>query len=193
MNALIFIVLVFSLLLSACSDAEITGVPAPAQAPQIAEKRPLELVDISKMPTLDSKGRIQNGRTALGETNHIAIDLVANGKDSIPFLINQLENETEMDHTIKNFWYQLFVGDMAHIILTDLFTDQTGIKSTIPGFGWDEFLERGNDRDIMGEEVLRRYIHKHGRSSIKQRWQKMWDQNKDKIFWDENCRCFKIK
>lgn len=191
MNSLILIVLVLSVFLAACSDSEIAGVPVPAETPNIVAKRPLELVDISKMTTLAPKGRIQDGKTALGDTNHIAIDLVANGKDSIPFLINQLEDETDMDRHTMNYWYQLYVGDMAHIILTDLFTDQTGMNSTVPGFGWDEFLERGNDKDIMGEEVLRRYIRKHGRRSIQQRWQEMWDQNKDKIFWDEKCRCFR--
>lgn len=191
MNKLTFLVLALVVFFAACREPEIESVMASAETPNAIVKPPLELIDISKMPPLDSK-RIQTSmEDALGNKNHVFADLLANGKDSIPFLINQLENETEMDRTIMSF-YRLYVGDMAHIILTDFFTDETETKSTIPGFGWDEFLERGSDKDIMGEEVLRRYIRKHGRKSIKQRWQKTWDQNKDKIFWDEKCRCFKI-
>lgn len=177
--------------LAGCSKPEFVEVPNPTETANVIAKPPLELIEISKMPIL-TKGRVQDGQTALGETNQIAIDLVANSKGSIPFLINQLDDDAEMDRHVMNYWYQLYVGDMAHIILTDFFTDETGINSTIPGFGWDEFLERGDDKDIMGEEVLRRYIRKHGRKSIKQRWQKMWDQKKDKIFWDEKCNCFKV-
>lgn len=45
----------------------------------------------------------------------------------------------------------------------------------------------------MGEEILRRYIKKHGRKNIQKRWQKMWDENKENVFWDETERCFKLK
>ena len=176
--------------LSSCSDEKLPAISDPTVKVEVIAKPPLEFVDVSKLPVL-SKGRFQDGDTALGEQNQVAKDLVANGKAAIPFLIAKLEDETEMDSRVINFWYQLHVGDMAHIILTDLFTDKGGSHSTIPGFEWDEFLERGGDRSLMGEEVLRRYIRKHGRRSIKQRWQKMWEQNKDKIFWDPKCYCFK--
>jgi hypothetical protein len=72
------------------------------------------------------------------------------------------------------------------------FTKSDGINSTIPGFSWDEFLERGNDKDSTGEQILRIYIEKHGRKSIKKQWQKLWDKNKENIVWDENERCFKF-
>jgi len=175
--------------LSSCSGEKLPAISDPTVKAEGIAKPPLELVDISKLPVL-SKGRFQDGDTALGEPNQVAKDLVANGKAAIPFLIAKLEDETEMDSRVINFWYQLYVGDMAHIILTDLFTDKSGLHSTIPGFEWDEFLERGGDRSLIGEEVLRRYIRKHGRKSIKQRWQKMWEQNKENIYWDEKCFCF---
>jgi hypothetical protein len=115
---------------------------------------PLELIDIAKSPSLAAKGRFQDGDTADGSKNQIADDIVANGKASIPFLIAKLEDETPMDRTVVNYWYQLHFGDMALIILFDLFTDRSATKSTILGFTWDEFLERGDDRNAMGEEVL---------------------------------------
>lgn len=92
-----------------------------------------------------------------------------------------------------DFWYEVYVGDIALIILNDFFTKNDGITSTIPSFSWDEFLERGNDKDSTGEQILRNYIEKHGRTKIKERWQKMWKENKEDIYWDESKRCFMIK
>ena len=178
--------------LSGCGDDRVSIVTDPTVTVSSTPKPPLELVDISKVPPL-CKSRFQEGHSANGEPNPVAKELVANGKDSIPFLIAKLDDETEMDHRIVCFWYRQYVGDVALIILMDVFQDETEVNSTIPGFDWDSFLERGDDRNIMGEEVLRRYIRKHGRQKIKQRWQKMWDENKDKIFWDEKCYCFKLR
>lgn len=178
--------------LVSCTESKTPVAPDPTVNDEKIPKPPLELVDISKSPVLSSKGRFQTGETALGETNQVAKDLVANGKDAIPFLISKLDDETEIDRHIMPFWYQLHVGDLALIILGDLFTDETEVNSTIPGFGWDDFLERGGDESLMGEEVLRRYIRKYGRKKIKERWQEMWERNKDKISWDEKCYCFKI-
>lgn len=176
-----------------CRDQPRVIVEEPILKTESSSKPPLELIDISTVPPLASKGRFQDGETARGETNQIAKNLLANGKDSIPFLIGKLEDETEMDHRIINFWYRLYVGDMAHIILTDFFTDESGARTTIPGFARDDFLERGGDKALMGEEVLRRYIRKHGRRDIKRRWQEMWAKNKEKIYFDEECVCFKLR
>jgi len=145
------------------------------------------------MPPLPDGGRIQDGTDAVGNENHIVQELLANGKDSIPFLIDQLDNETEINRHIVPFWYRVYVDDLALIVLNDFFTDQTELKSTVPGFDWDEFLERGKDKDSTSEEIFRRYIQKHGRRNIKERWQRMWEQNKDNIYWDNNCSCFNLK
>lgn len=131
-------------------------VPDPTAKVDSTPKTPLELLDLSRVPPLDPKGRFQDGRTGNGEPNPIAKDLVANGKDSIPFLIAKLDNEAEIDPHIINYWYRLFEGDLALIILMDFFTDETEVNSTVPGFSYDDFLERGSDRTLTGEEVLRR-------------------------------------
>ena len=176
----------------ACDEPPVPVVRDPTVNLESTPKPALETVDISRVPPRD-KRRFQEGHSANGEPNNVASELVANGRDAIPFLISKLDDDTEMDHRVVPFWYKLYVGDMALIILTDFFEDETEVNPTIPGFGWDEFLERGSDRSLMGEEVLRRYIRRHGRSKIKARWQAMWEQNKDKIFWDEKCYCFKIR
>ena len=176
-----------------CGDDRMPVVSDPTVKEEAGPKPPLELIDISKVPPLDAKTRFQEGKTATGEPNQVAKDLVANGKASIPFLIGKLDDETEIDHQIQSYWSHNFVGDLALIILTDFFTEKDGIRSTVPGFTWDEFLERGTDRSQTGEAVLRTYIEKHGRSEIKRRWQQTWDQNSDKIFWDPLCYCFKVR
>jgi hypothetical protein len=193
MNKLSLVSLVLVALLVACREWKIVTVPNPSETHHDIAKPPLELIDISKMPPLGPKRMQTSMEDALGNKNQVLEDLIANGKDSIPFLINQLDDETEMNRHAMPFWYQLYVGDMSLIILSELFTDETKMKSTIPGFWWDDFLERGNDKDLMGEEVLRRYIKRHGRKIVQQRWQKMWNENKDNIFWDKPCRCFKLK
>lgn len=157
-------------------------------------KKDLKEIDLTKIKHI-GKGRAQD-RTLEDEnfqTLPIADDLLAHGKNCIPFLISKLDDETEMKRGTIDFWYDVYIGDVALVILMDFFTKDDEITSTIPGFGWDDFLERGNGKKSMGIDILRRYIEKHGRKKIKERWQKMWDENKEKIYWDENERCFNIK
>lgn len=188
------LILLVSMIASTCSEKNLPLITNPTELKQEMPTPVLEQIDISKMPPLSPKGRMQDDETdALGNKNQIVMDLVAHGKNSIPFLINQLDDEIPMNRHAMNYWYRLYIGDMAHIILTDLFTDETETNSTVPGFGWDEFLERGDDKASMGEEILRRYIRKYGRRHIKERWQKMWNENKESIFWDEQCRCFRLQ
>ena len=177
----------------ACSDEKLPDIQLPIVEPTHSPKPHLDEIDISKMGPLGPK-RMQSDMTdAEGNRNRVLEVLIANGTDSIPFLINQLDDETKIERRIIPFFYQQSVGDVALVILSQLFSDETEMQSTVPGFWWDDFLERGGDRSLMGEEVLRRYIQKHGRKKIKQRWQQMWDRNKDRIFWDEKCYCFKLR
>jgi len=179
---------------TACSTAETSKTDnLPAQTPALP-KKPLTEIDLTTIKHTDPKGRVQDGGLQDKDFKELPIaeNLLAHGKDSIPFLIGKLDDETKMDKGAMDFWSEVYVGDVALMILNDFFTSADGLTSTIPGFGWDEFLERGNDKDSTGEEILRKYIKKHGRKNIKERWQKLWDENKENIFWDEAERCFKI-
>jgi hypothetical protein len=178
-----------------CSTVEISKADSfPVQKPALP-KKPLTDIDLTTIKHIAPKGRAQDGTLEDEKFNTLPIaeDLLAHGKDSIPFLISELDDETKMKRQIIDFWYEVYVGDVALVILNDFFTKSDELTSTIPGFGWDEFLERGNDKNSIGEEILRRYIKKHGRKNIKERWQKMWDENKENIFWDESERCFNVK
>lgn len=183
-------------LISGCNSVNVTRADSlptsPTKTP--APKKDLNKIDLTEIKHIAPKGRAQD--ESLEDENlveiSIADDLLAHGKDSIPFLISKLDDETEMKRGTIDFWYQVYVGDVALVILNDFFMKNDELTSTIPGFYWDDFLERGNDKHLMSEEILRRYIEKHGREKIKERWQKMWDENKDKIYWDETERCFRI-
>ena len=180
-------------LVFACSEEKIPDIHLPTAEPPPSPKPHLDEIDISKMGALGPT-RMQTDMTdAEGNQNWILDALIANGKDSIPFLINQLDDETKIERRIIPFFYQQSVGDLALVILSQLFVDESERRSTVPGFWWDDFLERGNDRTLMAEEVLRRYIRKNGRKKIKERWQEMWGNNREKIFWDQRCNCFKLR
>lgn len=176
------------LFLTACGVAvknEDKQPPAPQQTSPVVK---LADIDLTKIGHLAPKGRVQDY-----EYNHpVIIDqLLAHGKESIPYLISKLEDETEIDYKVVDYWYHCYVGDVALIILGDFFSDSTEERSTIPGVAWDEFLERRNRTDITGEELLRNYIDRHGRKGIKTKWEKIFAEYGSKIYWDEKERCFR--
>jgi hypothetical protein len=75
-------------------------------------------------------------------------------------------------------------------MLTDLFTDASWTKSTIPGIGWDEML---GHKEHVGVEQLHGFIREHGRAALQAKWQKVWDMYKDRAYWNSKERCFKLK
>jgi hypothetical protein len=152
-------------------------------------KAPFDTIDLTRIQHIGPKGRVQDK-----EYNDLEVvdQLIGRGTDSIPLLISKLEDETELEGRVIDFWYKVTVGDIAHIILSDFFTDSTWEKATIPGIRWDDMLERRN-AEITGEQVLREYIDKHGRSGIRKRWEKIWQEYKSRLYWDERERCFKVR
>jgi hypothetical protein len=157
--------------------------------PSAAEAKPTKLteIDLATIGAIAPKGRVQDR-----EYNQLPVveRLIAHGRESIPYLISKLDDATKIDGHVLDYWYDVRVGDVALIILTDFFIDHTWQNTTIPGIGWDKFLEPGGNTDLTGEQVLRNYIAKHGRRKIKQRWQKIWEEYRDKVEWDEKERCF---
>jgi hypothetical protein len=173
---------------------EISNSEALSSRTPIWPKKTFGQIDLTEIKHI-AKGRAQSGTVQDEKFNELSIvnDLLAHGRDSIPFLISKLDDETKMDGSVIDFWYRSYVGDIALVISQDFFTKEDEMTSTIQGFGWDEFLERGNDKDSTGEAILRKYIKKQGRKKIKERWQKMWEQNKENIYWDDTERCFNLK
>lgn len=156
------------------------GTPSP--------QRSLSEINLAQISALVSKGRVQDAQY---NQPPIVEELLAHGKESIPYLISKLDDETKIDRHVFDYWDEVHVGDVALVILSDFFTDRSS-KNTIAGVGWDEFLERGNDRNLTGEQILRHYVVKYGRRNIKTRWQQIWEIHQEQIFWDETERCFNV-
>ena len=173
----------------------VTSTPEPVKTatPETVHRNlptvPLSQIDLSKIGAVAPKGRVQDT-----DYHHLPVveNLIAHGTEAVPFLIGKLDDETRIKDHVFDYWYQVRVGDVAFVILTDFFTDPTWRKTTIPNVGYDTFLGRTN-ADITSEQLLRNYIAKHGRHDITTRWRAIWAQYKDRVYWDENDRCFKLR
>ena len=149
----------------------------------------LAQVDLLKIGHIAPKGRVQDL-----DYNQLPVveELIAQGKDSVPYLISKLDDETKIDGPIVDYWSDVRVGDVALIVLTDFFTDSSWQRTTLAGVSWDEFLERRNRKSLTAEQVLRNYIAQHGRKKIQDRWKDTWAQYGNKLYWHEKERCFRL-
>jgi hypothetical protein len=154
-----------------------------------AQHASVTTINLAAIGRVAPKGRVQDR-----DYNDLPVvsRLLQRGKESIPFLISKLDDETRIEDHVFDYWSEVRVGDVALVILTDFFLDSSWQKTTIPGVGWNDFLESGSDRSLTSEQVLRNYISKHGRKAIKERWQKIWVEYRDRLSWDERERCFKV-
>ncbi|HZI85200.1 MAG TPA: hypothetical protein VFD48_00090 [Pyrinomonadaceae bacterium] len=187
------LICVASVLLLSCGDAgagKFSNSAAPVNDASPPVPIPLSEIDLTRIGHIAPKGRVQDA-----DYNQLPIvqQLLAHGKESIPFLISKLEDETKIEGHVLDFWSQVYAGDVALVILSDFFLDKNWQRSTIAGMHWNELLGRGNNKNISGEQVLRNYIERYGRRKIKERWQKVWQQYQDRIFWDEQERAFKVR
>lgn len=154
------------------------------------EKIPLWEIHLTNIGRIAPKGRVQDK-----DYNQLPVidALLAQGKQAIPFLINKLDDETKIPDHVMDYWSEIYVGDVALIILADFFLDKDWKNSTVKGLKWDEFLMRGDNKEITAEELLRNYIKKYGRKKIKERWQQFWAENQENIYWDDAERAFKTR
>lgn len=148
-------------------------------------------INLAEINAIAPKGRVQDKDY---NPNLIIVDkLVAKGVESIPFLIKNLGNSSKLPKPVIGLWSKNEIGDIALIILTDFFTDEDWKKTTIPGVSWNEILEIDSAQSLSAEDSLRRYVKKHGREKLVSKWAKIWNENKDRVYWDVSARCFKRK
>src|SRR5687767_7969541 len=126
-RASVFIMIIF--LLSDCNTVEVSradSLPArPVPAVSVLPKKDLNKIDLTRIRHVAPQGRVQDEGVLQDEDFNalpIVRDLLAHGKDSIPFLIDKLGDETEMDRSVISFWYRVYVGDIALVILSGFFT-----------------------------------------------------------------------
>jgi len=129
LNYKVFLFITIISLSSGCNTAEISKADTlPTQTP-VLMKTDLSKIDLTEIKHIAPKGRAQDGGLQDKDFNELPIvnDLLSHGKNSIPFLIGKLDDETEIDRHVINYWYKVYVGDIALMILHSFFTNNDGI------------------------------------------------------------------
>jgi hypothetical protein len=131
-----------------------------------------------------AKGRVQDC------SGKVMQEILAGGRGSIPVLISQLTDTARTKEPIEDYWGYTSSGDIAYIVLTDLFTDADWETFNMPGVpGWKTVMK---GCDSAAESCWRDYLQKHGRKSVQQSWLRAWNLWKDRIYWEPTARCFRI-
>ena len=135
----------------------------------------------------EDKGRLQD------YPSKVMDQIIAAGPDAIPILIGMITN-TKMAKTrepIICYWPGMAIGDIAFCTLSDLFTDSSYTKTTLPGARWNDLLGPAGDRAAWVQ--LDDFIKKHGRAALEEKWLRLWEKYKDSVDWDAKEKCFKLK
>jgi hypothetical protein len=181
------LIAVLTIAFCSCLD----GFSQAHQGPSIISKRKQPQFDLFKVNgaglCLD-KGRVQDRDYNYSETVE---QIIAGGKDSIPRLIAMLTDERLSRHQIICFWGNMTVGEVAYVVLMDLFTDSTWQHATVPEATDDYFLGPNAENDAAFQR-FRAYTNKHGKRPLQIKWQKVWTRYKDRLYWDDKERCFKL-
>jgi len=162
------------------------GTPIAAQT-RAKTSEAFPLLQFDEAPGMcRAKGRLQDDYCI----SKMMDQIVARGKIAVPILISQL-TDARPARPILDFWNHMTVGDIAYVILDDLFTDSDWKTLTMPGLkAWDD-LWRDTCKD-SAETCWHRYVKAHGRRFVQRQWRAAWNANKDRIYWDANARCFRV-
>jgi len=133
-----------------------------------------------------TKGRLQDKEYCESKMMN---QIIAQGKDAIPILISQLTDTRATQEPIYDYWNETTAGDIAYFILTDLFTDASWTTFTMPGL---DALNHDCGEDVAAEPCWREFLKKHGRKFVQDQWLAAWNANKDRVYWDEQARCFRV-
>jgi hypothetical protein len=137
--------------------------------------------------TCRAKGRLQDKEYCDSKTMD---QIIAGGKASAPILISQLTDTRPLKEPIFDYWNRMTVGDVAAFVLQNLFTDSDWRTFTVPGIDeWRNGCGEQNPAEVCWEA----YVKKHGRTYIQAKWQSAWIANKDRLYWDESARCFRLR
>lgn len=132
-----------------------------------------------------AKGRVQDCPGAVMK------QILADGIHAIPILISQLTETTGTKYEIADYWSGTRTGDVAYVVLTDLFTEPNSEISELPGVpDWNAVMK---DCHSTAQGCWDEYLRRHGRVSVRRAWLRAWNLHKDEIFWDSKARCFRIR
>jgi hypothetical protein len=131
-----------------------------------------------------AKGRVQEC------SGTVMQKILADGKNAVPVLISQLTETARTRYQIADYWGDTRSGDVAYVVLSDLFTDADMHTFGIPGVPDWTAVMKGCDSTAQG--CWDEYLRKHGRMSVQQAWMRAWNLHKDKVYWDAKAQCFRV-
>jgi hypothetical protein len=134
-----------------------------------------------------AKGRVQDC------SGKVMQQILSDGKNAIPILISQLTETAIAKNKIADYWGDTRSGDVAFVVLNDLFTDVDLHTFGMPGVPDWSAVQKGC-KDAMGaaHACWDEYLRKHGRMSVRQAWQRAWNLQKGQIHWDAKAQCFRV-
>jgi hypothetical protein len=145
-------------------------------------------VDLRKIGHIESKGRVQ-------DTSHNQHDVVgrllAAGPAAVPFLVSKLEDETTIPGGVFDFWPEVRVGDVAFVIICDLFLESDETTVTVPGLSWASLLEEHANPGLPSWELLHAFVAKHGRVAIRRKVESLLKTHGSELRWDSTERCLR--
>ena len=166
--------------------ALILGQPAYSQsAAEKQQKFPLLSFDEAQ-GTCRAAGRLQDLHYCHSK---LMDQIVAQGTAAIPILISQITETGETKEPIYDYWHHTSAGDIAFLILDDLFTESDETTFNLPR----SISPLKDCHDELGaESCWRKYLKKHGRKFVQDQWLIAWNANKDRIYWNGKTRCFRL-
>jgi hypothetical protein len=150
----------------------------------------MEKADLMAITRLGGKGRVQDLRPGQKQPQINAI--LALGDDAIPRLIDAIESERPYRSPPAPFWPKMVEGDVALIVLSDLFLDASWKRSALPELCWDQLLERTSNQ-ATAWELLGDFVRLHGRAELARRWREAWLQHGAKMKWNSAERFFEVE
>lgn len=152
----------------------------------LAADKPFDLLEISH---LGGKGRVQGHGYHRNDPQINSI--LAMGKDAIPLLIESLESERPYRVPPLDYWPKMVEGDIALVVLSDLFRDPTWERTTLPEMCWNNLLGP-TSKDVPAWERLQHFVETHGRIEIANRWRQVWAMESQNVEWDSGGQFFRV-
>jgi hypothetical protein len=144
--------------------------------------RPYALSSWSNI-TCRAKGRFQDREYC---QSAVIDQIVSDGKSSIPVLISQITDARWIAEPVYDFWPRIRTGELAYLILANLFVDDTWQKNTMPPL----FPERQCHES--GWDCWSKFRKAHSLKDLQSHWMAFWEASKERIYWDDRARCFRL-
>lgn len=105
-------------------------------------------------------------------------------------MISQLTDVRRTREPAFDYWNYTAASDVAFFLLEDLFTDSDWQTFNMPGL---TMLHEHCAESEAAEPCWRRFLKTHTRKSIQEQWLSAGNANKDRVYWDEKARCFRLR